>query len=200
MAVKKKSKAKKSKQKKTAKKKVTSKKTVKKKKVAKAKKTVKKAAKKTAKKKAKTTSKRTAKSAKPSPAVKTVKKKTTKRSTARDKKIDVIRERLVDQRNQLISDAEAALANELPGQILFPDLGDQASAEIDRNFMLRLKGREQKLLTKIEGVLEAIDSGEYGICESCGADIGIKRLEARPVTSMCIECKTEQEEEERLRE
>ena len=78
--------------------------------------------------------------------------------------------------------------------------GDQASAEIDRNFMLRLKGRERKLLKKIDQALEKIEGGTYGICEACGEEINIKRLKARPVTTMCIECKTEQEEEEKLRE
>lgn len=129
----------------------------------------------------------------------TAPKKKKKTSSLRDKKVMLIRDRLLDQKNQLLSEAESALG-QLPGQILFPDMGDQASAEIDRNFMLRLRGREQKLLKKIDGVLESIDSGSYGICEACGAEIGIERLEARPVTSLCIECKTEQEEEERLRE
>jgi DnaK suppressor protein len=88
--------------------------------------------------------------------------------------------------------------NSLPEQTVFPDLGDQASAETDRNFMLRLKGREQRLLNKIEEAIERIDEGKYGICESCGEPIRTPRLEARPVTTLCIECKTEQEEEEKL--
>ncbi len=90
--------------------------------------------------------------------------------------------------------------NELPGQTVFPDLGDQASAEIDRNFMLRIKGRERKLIKKIEEAIERIDEGTFGICEKCGEDIDIRRIEARPVMTMCIECKTLQEEEEKLRE
>ncbi len=151
---------------------------------------------KTAKKTTKKAVKKTTETATPERS----KKGPSKKLTPRDKKIQNIRKRLVEQKEQLISDAESALTNELPGQILFPDLGDQASAEIDRDFMLRLKGREQKLITKVEGVLESIDMGEYGICESCGSKIEIKRLEARPVTTMCIECKTEQEEEEKLRE
>lgn len=118
--------------------------------------------------------------------------------SARDKKILDIRKKLVEQRKALLSEAEEAL-NSLPGQTIFPDLGDQASAEIDRNFMLRLRGREQKLLKKIEAAIEKIDNGTFGICEVCGQEIDIKRLEARPVTTMCIECKTEQEEEEKLR-
>ncbi len=116
----------------------------------------------------------------------------------REKKILDIRKKLVAQRKALLSEAEETL-NSLPGQTIFPDLGDQASAEIDRNFMLRLRGREQKLLKKIEAAIEKIDNGTFGICEVCGQEIDIKRLEARPVTTMCIECKTEQEEEEKLR-
>ncbi len=116
----------------------------------------------------------------------------------REKKILDIRKKLVAQRKALLSEAEEAL-NALPGQTIFPDLGDQASAEIDRNFMLRLRGREQKLLKKIEAAIEKIDNGTFGICEVCGQEIDIKRLEARPVTTMCIECKIEQEEEEKLR-
>ena len=110
-----------------------------------------------------------------------------------------IRKVLMQQRGQLLQEAEAAL-HTLPDENAFPDMGDQATAEIDRNFMLRLRGREQKLLKKIDLAIERIDSGTYGICEICGCEIGIKRLEARPVTTMCIECKTDQEEEERLME
>lgn len=203
MALKKSKKKARSKVKAKTKSKTKSKTRVKTKKKAKVKTTVKKKtvkakpkAKKTKPKIKKGTAKKTVKSAKK----KTAQKKTSKRLSTREKAVQRIRETLVNQREQLISDAESALQNELPGQILFPDMGDQASAEIDRNFMLRLKGREQKLITKIEDVLEAIDEGSYGICESCGSRIEVKRLEARPVTSMCIECKTEQEEEERLRE
>jgi DnaK suppressor protein len=117
----------------------------------------------------------------------------------REKKIQEIKKNLVYQKKLLLAGALEAL-NELPGQTVFPDLGDQASAEIDRNFMLRLKGRERKLLKKIDEALERIDGGAFGICDKCGLEINIKRLEARPVTSMCIECKTLQEEEEKLRE
>ena len=111
----------------------------------------------------------------------------------------MIRQTLMDQREALLNEAESAL-NELPGQTIFPDLGDQATAETDRNFMLRLRGREQRLLKKIDEAVDRIDRGVFGICDDCGSEIDIKRLEARPVTTMCIECKTLQEEEERLRE
>jgi DnaK suppressor protein len=117
----------------------------------------------------------------------------------RETKIHQIKLKLLHQKEMLLNEAEVAL-NELPGQTIFPDLGDQASAETDRNFMLRLRGREQRLLQKIEQALERVETGIFGICEDCGNEINIQRLEARPVTTMCIDCKTLQEEEERLRE
>jgi DnaK suppressor protein len=128
-------------------------------------------------------------------------KKTVKRTSAqenREKKIQEIRKKLVLQRDELISDASTTI-NALPGETA-TELGDQASAEIDRNFILRLRDRERKLLKKIEETIEHIDHNEYGMCESCSCEISIKRLEARPVTTMCVDCKNEQEEEEKLRE
>ena len=133
----------------------------------------------------------------------TVKKKPASKGNTkisqRAKKIQEIKKNLMKQKKALLVGAIEAL-NELPGQTAFPDLGDQATAEIDRNFMLRLKGREQKLLKKIEEAMERIDQDIFGICDKCGLEIDIRRLEARPVTTMCIECKTLQEEEEKLME
>lgn len=117
----------------------------------------------------------------------------------REQKIQEIRKNLIHQKETLLTEAGIAL-NSLPGETLFPEMGDQASAEIDMNFMLKLKGRERHLLKKIDEALEKIENGTYGICDACGENINTKRLEARPVTNMCIECKTEQEEEEKLRE
>lgn len=125
-------------------------------------------------------------------------KKKKQKISSREKKIHEIKLDLLRQKSALLDEAEVAL-NELPGQTVFPDLGDQASAETDRNFMLRLRGREQRLLKKIEEALDRIENGNFGICDDCGEGIDIKRLEARPVTTMCIDCKTLQEEEEKLR-
>lgn len=129
---------------------------------------------------------------------KTADARTGKKLTPREKRFLDIRKKLLEQKSALLSEAEVAL-NSLPGQTIFPDLGDQASAEIDRNFMLRLRGREQRLLKKIDEAIEKIENGSFGICDVCGQEIDIKRLEARPVTTMCIYCKTEQEEEEKIR-
>jgi len=109
-----------------------------------------------------------------------------------------IKRMLVAQKQALLAEAEEAL-HELPGDLHYPDMGDQASAESDRSFMLRLKERERKLLTKIEAAIERIDENTYNVCEECGEEIGIKRLQARPVTTLCIQCKTAQEEKEKIR-
>lgn len=76
-----------------------------------------------------------------------------------------------------------------------PDEVDLAASESDQSLNLRLRDRERVLYKKIEKALKKIDDGEYGVCERCGEEIGLKRLEARPVTDLCIRCK---EEEERL--
>ncbi len=79
----------------------------------------------------------------------------------------------------------------------FPDPTDRASLESDRNFLLRIKDRERKLIMKVKEALDRIDNGTFGICESCGKPISEKRLMARPVTTQCIDCKTEEEKKER---
>ena len=81
----------------------------------------------------------------------------------------------------------------------YPDPTDRASAESDRSFELRIRDRERKLLAKIREAIERIDEGTYGICEECGDEISTKRLEARPVTTQCIACKTLQENQEKAK-
>jgi DnaK suppressor protein len=80
----------------------------------------------------------------------------------------------------------------------FPDPTDRASLESDRNFQLRIKDRERKLIQKIKEALDRIEDGSFGTCESCGKPISEKRLMARPMTTQCIDCKTEDEQKERL--
>ncbi len=79
----------------------------------------------------------------------------------------------------------------------FPDEIDTASSEINLQFTGRLREREQGLLAKIDTALQKIEEGEFGECVSCGEDIGVKRLRARPVAELCIDCKAEQEKLER---
>ena len=184
-----------------------------------AKKAKKSTAKKTAKSKTKLSAKATVKTKKKTTAASTKKKSTTaKKKTAasstkkkvstakkkttmsrRDKLIHQIKQDLLTQRDSLLKEAEETLSS-LPGDINFPDMGDQATAETDRNFILRLRDRERMLLKKIEETIVRIDNKDYGICEECENEIGIKRLEARPVTALCIDCKTREEEDERIAE
>jgi DnaK suppressor protein len=79
-----------------------------------------------------------------------------------------------------------------------PDFTDQATMESDMGFAIHLKERESKLILKIRNALEKIEDGTFGICEECGRKISEKRLEARPVTTLCIRCKKEQEAKEKL--
>ena len=109
-----------------------------------------------------------------------------------------IRRDLERQREAILNEAGEVLTHR--GDIAaFPDVSDQASAEIDQNFSMRIRDRERKLLKKIDEALERMDAATYGTCERCGGDIPYKRLKARPVTTLCIECKTLQEEEEQAR-
>ena len=73
---------------------------------------------------------------------------------------------------------------------IFADPNDRASQESDVSLELRNRDRERKLIKKIDETIAQIDSGEYGYCESCGVEIGLKRLEARPTATLCIDCKT----------
>ena len=85
------------------------------------------------------------------------------------------------------------------GNAAFPDPTDRASMESGSNYELRIRDRERKLINKIKKALEKVEDGTFGFCEVCGEPIDFKRLEARPVTTHCIECKTSEEEEEKIR-
>jgi DnaK suppressor protein len=87
-------------------------------------------------------------------------------------------------------------AVETPLEML-PDQNDQASYDYDRNLGIRILDRERRLIHKIKQALERLDTGSYGLCEQCGEEIPEKRLVARPVTTVCVECKNESEHRER---
>ncbi|MEE9505095.1 MAG: RNA polymerase-binding protein DksA [Thermodesulfobacteriota bacterium] len=80
-----------------------------------------------------------------------------------------------------------------------PDPLDRATMELERDFSLRIRGRETVLIGKIKEALERIENGTYGICEDCEEEISKERLKARPVATLCIECKRKQEAEEKAR-
>jgi DnaK suppressor protein len=116
-----------------------------------------------------------------------------------DKKLAYFKDLLRQRRGEILRYADDTVTDMNDQNDNYPDPTDRASIESDRNFILRLRERERFLLLKIDEALERIDSGDFGICESCGSDIGFKRLEARPVTTLCIECKTRAEAAEKAR-
>ncbi len=102
------------------------------------------------------------------------------------------------QRESILENATRLRKGELDlDQDDFPDEMDMAVAESSTSFAGRIQEREGKLLNKIEEALEQIDQDDYGDCSSCGEEIAIKRLLARPVARLCLECKDEQERSER---
>ncbi len=108
-----------------------------------------------------------------------------------------LRKVLVDQANALLSSGQQTVNNLTRERDQDADSLDVATSESDRDFSLRLAGRERRMLSKIQYALECIDNGEYGTCETCGEPIGYKRLMVRPVARVCIDCKTQAEQLER---
>ena len=105
---------------------------------------------------------------------------------------------LLEQREELMHNAEKTLSGDIhldPDD--FPDEIDTASSEQNLAFQGRLRERERGLLTKITQALQKIEDGIYGECEACGEAIDLKRIRARPVAELCIDCKSEQEQLER---
>jgi DnaK suppressor protein len=115
------------------------------------------------------------------------------------KKLEYFRGLLQDQLDELIDEALKTVNGMTNLKDTFPDPTDRAALETDRNFLLRIRDRERKLIEKIKEALDRIDNGQFGVCELCGKEIGEKRLMARPVTTLCIECKKKQEAREKAR-
>ena len=115
----------------------------------------------------------------------------------RKRELNAFRKLLHERRQELIAEASRTLDGMVESREQFPDPTDRASLEGNRNLVLRIRDRERKLLSKIDEALGRIDDGSYGKCEECAQDIGIERLKARPVTTLCIDCKSLQEAQER---
>lgn len=114
-------------------------------------------------------------------------------------KLEFFHKLLQEQLDELLLEAERTVAGMTDTKENFPDPTDRAALESDRNFLLRIRDRERKLIGKIEEALGRIEDGSYGICESCGEDISEERLTARPVTTLCFDCKKRQEAMEKAR-
>lgn len=112
-------------------------------------------------------------------------------------KLEYFRNILTEEKKTLLEEADKTVTEMTSDSSNFPDPTDRATQESDRNFELRIRDRERKLINKINDALDRIDKGEFGVCEECGEDIGDARLKVRPVTTLCINCKMEAEQKER---
>ena len=118
--------------------------------------------------------------------------------TLSKEKLKWFKETLEAKRAQILENAQNTLADEMTLDADdLPDEMDLASSEYLQSFTFRLRGREKFLLEKVEHALEKIADNSFGLCEECGEEIALKRLEARPETNLCIRCKEEQERAER---
>jgi DnaK suppressor protein len=107
------------------------------------------------------------------------------------------RNMLEDMKRELSQDIDRTVHTMQDEATIFADPNDRASQESDMSLELRNRDRERKLIKKIDETIVSIDAGEYGYCNSCGVEIGLKRLEVRPTATLCIDCKTLDEMRER---
>lgn len=113
--------------------------------------------------------------------------------------LDQFKKELLKRKNAIMQDANRTLNDEVHEQKEgMPDTVDRSSLETDRNFILKLRDRNRKLLKKLDEALKRIENKSFGICKDCGEKIDEQRIKARPVATLCIECKERQEEEEKL--
>ncbi|MBD5805498.1 RNA polymerase-binding protein DksA [Aromatoleum toluolicum] len=114
-----------------------------------------------------------------------------------EKQLAHFRNMLESVKRELAGDIERTVHTMQDEATAFADPNDRASQESDIALELRNRDRERKLIKKIDEAIGRINAGEYGYCDSCGVEIGLKRLEARPTATLCIDCKTLEEMRER---
>ena len=122
------------------------------------------------------------------------------KTTLTSGKIEFFKYMLNQKINELLGEAGKTVS-EMTSSVKenYPDPNDRASLESDRNFELRIRDRERKLIIKMQEALKRMDDGIFGICDVCNGPISEKRLMARPVTTLCIDCKMKQEKMEKLK-
>ena len=115
-----------------------------------------------------------------------------------ERQLAYFRQKLIDWRNDILRGSGMTLQELKEEDTRLADSSDWASAEMQRNFSLRTRDRERKLLAKIEQALQRIEDGTYGYCEETGEPIGLSRLEARPIATLCIEAQERHERREKV--
>ena len=125
-------------------------------------------------------------------------KPTDKEKFMNAKQQEYFRQRLKDWRLELLDDANETRQNLQETSIAEADIADRASTETDRSLELRTRDRARKLISKIDEALERIEDGSYGFCVETDEPIGVKRLEARPIATLCLEAQERHEKMEKI--
>jgi DnaK suppressor protein len=115
-----------------------------------------------------------------------------------DRQLEFFRRKLVNWKNDLMSDSKDTIEGLQDNTRNIPDIADRASEETDRALELRTRDRQRKLVSKIDAALRRIDEGEYGYCEITGEPISLKRLDARPIATMTLEAQERHERREKV--
>ena len=115
-----------------------------------------------------------------------------------DRQLEFFRRKLVNWKNDLMSDSKETIEGLQDNTRNIPDIADRASEETDRALELRTRDRQRKLVSKIDAALRRIDEGEYGYCEITGEPISLKRLDARPIATMTLEAQESHERREKV--
>ena len=97
---------------------------------------------------------------------------------------------LLTWKSELMEEVDRTVSHMKDEAANFPDPADRATQEEEFSLELRTRDRERKLIRKIDSTIDRIDADDYGYCDACGVEIGVKRLEARPTATLCIDCKT----------
>jgi DnaK suppressor protein len=114
-----------------------------------------------------------------------------------EKQVEHFRKILLAWKQELMQEVDRTVHHMKDEAANFPDPTDRATQESEFSLELRTRDRERKLIRKIDSTLDLLDRSEYGYCESCGTEIGIRRLEARPTATLCVDCKSLEEIRER---
>lgn len=114
-----------------------------------------------------------------------------------DRQKDYFRRKLLDWKQDILRESQGTLNNLQEDNNHLPDVADRASSETEKALELRTRDRQRKLISKIDGALRKIDTGEYGYCEDTGEPISIRRLDARPIATLSLEAQERHEKDER---
>ena len=114
------------------------------------------------------------------------------------KQLEYFRRHLLSWREELLEGSSHTLEHLQSDSLNLPDAADRAAAETDQNLELRTRDRERKLVQKIDSALHRIKDGTYGFCEETGEPIGVRRLEARPIATLCVEAQEHHERMEKI--